>query len=175
MLQVWTSDKGWRRASEPFRPGIPLRELMQPAMARLWRSRDRKGIIWAHLVVARMSKFSSKSGLAWTVAMLCLGAPAAHAQASPVNYWIPVWPMGFSGAADEGANAYGAFPSFDFRDLGNGSAYARYNFSNGFFVGSQRNTMGFSGLSQSAFGSFGSIYSEGVQFGYSLKNGGGQP
>ena len=83
--------------------------------------------------------------------------------------------MGFSGDAREGANAYGTFPSFDFRDVGNGSAFARYNFSNGFFVGSQRNTMGFSGLSQSAFGGFGSLYSEGVQFGYSLKNGGGPP
>jgi len=109
------------------------------------------------------------------VATLCLGVQAAHAQTSPVNYWIPGWPMGFSGAAGEGADAYGNFPSFDFRDVGNGSAYARYNFSNGFFVGSQRNTMGFSGLSQSAFGGFGSLYSEGVQFGYNLKNGGGPP
>jgi hypothetical protein len=83
--------------------------------------------------------------------------------------------MGFSGAAGESANAYGNFPSFDFRDVGNGSSYARYNFSNGLFVGSQRNTMGFSGLSQSAFGGSGSIYSEGVQFGYSLKDGGGPP
>ena len=107
--------------------------------------------------------------------MLCLGAPAAHAQASPVNYWIPGWPMGFSGAAGESPDAYGSFPSFDFRDLGNGSSYARFNFSNGFFVGSQRSTMGFSSLGQSAFGSFGSIYSEGTQFGYSLKNGGGPP
>ena len=154
---------------------MPLRELVQPPIASLWRSRDRKGIIWVHLVVARMSKFSSKSGLAWIVAMLCLGAPAVHAQTSPVNYWIPGWPMGFSGAAGEGANAYGNFPSFDFRDVGDGSAYARYNFSNGFFVGSQRNSMGFSGLSQNAFGGLGSIYSEGVQFGYSLKNGGGPP
>src|SRR3954470_16041405 len=122
-----------------------------------------------------MSKFSSKSGVASIVALLCLGAPAAHAQASPVNYWIPGWPLGFSGDAGEGANASGTFPGLDFRDLGNGSAYARYNFSNGFFVGSQRNTMGFGGLSQSAFGGFGSIYSEGTQFGYSLKNAGGPP
>ena len=35
--------------------------------------------------------------------------------------------------------------------------------------------MGFGGLSQSAFGGFGSIYSEGTQFGYSLKNAGGPP
>jgi hypothetical protein len=124
------------------------------------------------VVVARMSMFSRRFGLALVAAMLCLGARAAHAQASPVNYWIPGWPMGFSGDAGESANSYGSFPSFDFRDAGNGSSYARYNFSNGFFVGSQRNNMGFSGLSQSAFGSFGSLYSEGVQFGYSLKNSG---
>jgi opacity protein-like surface antigen len=122
-----------------------------------------------------MSMFSRRFGLAMVGATLCLGAPAAHAQASPVNYWIPGWPMGFSGAAGESPDAYGTFPSFDFRDLGNGSSHARYNFSNGFFVGSQRSGMGFGSLSQSAFGSFGSLYSEGVQFGYSLKNGGGPP
>jgi hypothetical protein len=122
-----------------------------------------------------MSMFSGRLGLALVVAMLCLGARAAHAQAAPVNYWIPGWPMGFSGEAGESPNAYGNFPSFDFRDVGNGSSYARYNFPSGWFVGSQRSTMGLSGLSQSAFGSFGSIYSEGVQFGYSLKNGGGLP
>ena len=119
--------------------------------------------------------FSHKFGLALVAAMLCLGARAAHAQASPVNYWIPGWPMGFSGDAGESPNAYGSFPTFDFRDVGNGSSYARYNFSNGFFVGSQRSSLGLSGLSQSAFGGFGSLYSEGVQFGYSLKNGGGPP
>ena len=122
-----------------------------------------------------MSMFSRKFGLVLVAAMLCLGARTAYAQASPVNYWIPGWPMGFSGEAGESPNAYGNFPSFDFRDLGNGSSYARYNFANGFFVGSQRNTMGFSSLSRSAFGGFGSIYSEGTQFGYSLKNGGGPP
>src|SRR5207248_11202968 len=123
-------------------------------------------------MVARMSMFSHKFGLALVAAMLCLGAPAANAQASPVNYWIPGWPVGFSGDAGESANAYGNFPSFDFRDVGTGSSYARYNFSNGFFVGSQRSNMGFNSLSQSAFGGFGSIYSEGMQVGYSLKNSG---
>ena len=122
-----------------------------------------------------MSMFSRKFAFVSVMAMLGLGAPAVHAQASPVNYWIPGWPMGFSGAAGESPDAYGSFPSFDFRDLGGGSAYARYNVSSGFFVGSQRNTMGFSGMSQSVFGGFGSIYSEGTQFGYSLKNGGGPP
>jgi hypothetical protein len=122
-----------------------------------------------------MSMFSRKFGLVLVAAVLCLCARTANAQTSPVNYWTPGWPMGFSGEAGESANAYGNFPSFDFRDVGNGSSYARYNFSNGLFVGSQRNTMGFSGLSQSAFGGFGSLYSEGVQFGDSLKNGGGPP
>jgi hypothetical protein len=124
-----------------------------------------------------MSIFTRSLGLVFASAMLCLGGQAAHAQTGPVGYWIPGWPMGFGGdpATDQSPNAYGNFPSFDFRDVGNGSSYARYNFSNGFFVGSQRNTMGFSGLSQSAFGGFGSLYSEGVQFGYNLKNGGGPP
>src|SRR5215471_14776893 len=113
-----------------------------------------------------MSKFSHIFGFATLAALFCLGAPAAHAQAAAINYWTPGRPMGFSGDTGEGVNAYGNFPSFDFRDLGNGSAVARYNFSNGFFVGSQRNTMGFAGISQSAFGGFGSVYSEGTQFGY---------
>ncbi len=119
--------------------------------------------------------FSRRFGFAMVAATLSLGAPAAHAQASAVNYWIPGWPMGFSGAAGESPEAYGNFPSFDFRDTGNGSSHARYNFSNGFFVGSQRSNVGFSGLSQGALGGFGSLYSEGLQFGYSLNNGGGLP
>jgi hypothetical protein len=109
--------------------------------------------------------------------MLCLGGRTAHAQAAPVGYWIPGWSMGLGGDSTDGQspNSYGNFPSFDFSDRGGGFSYARYNFPNGFFVGSQRSGMGLSGLSQSAFGSFGSLYSEGVQFGYSLKNGGGLP
>jgi hypothetical protein len=128
-------------------------------------------------VVARMFIFASRLGLAFVLAVLCLGGRAAHAQTGPVGYWIPGWPMGLGGdpATDQSPNSYGNFPSFDFSDRGGGSSYARYNFSNGFFVGSQHDTMGFSGLSQSAFGGFGSLYSEGVQFGYSLKNGGGPP
>jgi hypothetical protein len=121
-----------------------------------------------------MSMFSGRLGFALVVAMLCLGGRTADAQTGPVNYWTPGWPMGFSGDAGGGQSpdSYGNFPSFDFRDAGNGSSYARYNFPSGWFVGSQRSSMGFSGLSQSAFGSFGSLYSEGVQFGYSLKNSG---
>jgi len=85
--------------------------------------------------------------------------------------------MGFGGdpAASESPNSYGNFPSFDFSDRGGGFSYARYNFPNGFFVGSQRSGMSFSGINQSAFGNFGSLYSEGMQFGYSFKGAGGLP
>jgi hypothetical protein len=83
--------------------------------------------------------------------------------------------MGFGGDLTDGQspNTYGNFPSFDFSDARSGGfSYARYNFPNGFFVGSQRNGMGLSGINQNAFGNFGSLYSEGMQFGYSFKDGG---
>jgi hypothetical protein len=114
-------------------------------------------------------------GFALVLAMLCLGGPAAHAQAAPVGYWIPGWSMGLGGDPTDGQspNTYGNFPSFDFSS--GRSGVSRYNFSNGFFVGSQRSNMGFSGLSQSAFGNFGSLYTEGMQFGYGFKGAGGLP
>jgi hypothetical protein len=126
----------------------------------------------------RMSVFSVKSGLAITLAALCLGEQTAHAQVGPMSYWTPGWPLGFDNVAvDQSPNSYGNFPSFDGSDArGGGFSYARYNFPNGWFVGSERGGMGFSGLNQSAvFGNFGSVYSEGVQFGYNFKNAGGLP
>jgi opacity protein-like surface antigen len=54
----------------------------------------------------------------------------------------------------------------------------RYNFPNGWFVGSERGGMGLSvsGINQdTAFGNFGSLYTEGVQFGYGFKNASGLP
>ncbi len=126
----------------------------------------------------RMSVFSGRLGLAITVATLCLGGQAAHAQVGPMAYWTPGWPLGFDNVAtDQSPNTYGNFPSFDGSDArGGGFSYARYNFPNGWFVGSERGGMGFSGLNQgSVFGNFGSVYSEGVQFGYNFKNAGGLP
>ena len=126
----------------------------------------------------RMSIFSGKLSLAITLAVLCLGDQAAHGQVGPMSYWTPGWPLGFDNVAvDQNPNTYGNFPSFDGSDArGGGFSYARYNFPNGWFVGSERGGMGFSGLNQSAvFGNFGSVYSEGVQFGYNFKNTGGLP
>jgi hypothetical protein len=96
-----------------------------------------------------------------------------------VQYWTPGWPLGFGGNAIAGqsSNAYGNFPSFDGNDArGGGFSSIRYNFPNGWFVGSERGGIGLSGINQSAaFGNFGSLHTEGTQFGYSFKSAYGLP
>ena len=122
-----------------------------------------------------MSIFSSRLGLAFVLAALCLGGRTAHAQAAPVTYWIPSWPVGFGGnlTGGQSSNTYGNFPSFDGSDArGGGFSYVRYNFPNGRFVGGEGG-MGLSmnGINQDgAFGNFRSLYYEGVQFGYKFRN-----
>jgi len=98
-----------------------------------------------------------------------------------VSYWTPGWPLGFgdNSGPGQGADTYGNFPSFD----GSAGRFSsmRYNFSNGWFVGSARSGIGlngpaFSGINQAgAFGNVGEFYREGMQFGYSFKNGSGLP
>jgi opacity protein-like surface antigen len=127
-----------------------------------------------------MSIFSSRLGLAFVVAALCLGGRTAHAQAAPVTYWIPSWPFGFAdNPVGQSSNTYGNFPSFDGRDArGGGFSYMRYNFPNGWFVGGEGGGMGLrmNGINQDgAFGNFGSLYYQGVQFGYNFKNTSGVP
>jgi opacity protein-like surface antigen len=124
--------------------------------------------------VARMSALASRIGLAFVLALLCLGGRAAHAQTAPVRYWIPGWPIGFGGdlSAGQGANTYGNFPSFDGSDTRSGGFY---NFPSGWFVGGERGSMGMSmsGINPyGAFGNIGSLRYEGVQFGYNVQNGG---
>ncbi len=126
-----------------------------------------------------MSIFAGRLGLALVLAALCLGGRTAYAQAGPVTYWTPGWPIGFGGnpTDDQSSNAYGNFPSFDGSDARSGGfSYTRTNFPNGWFVGGERGSMGFRGISQdAAFGNFGSLYTEGVQFGYNFKGAGGLP
>lgn len=121
-----------------------------------------------------MFNFSGKSGFAIVVAALCLGGGTAHAQTAPVRYWIPGWPIGFGNlAAGQRANTYGDFPSFAFSDTGSGMSYSRYNFPSGWFVGGERGGVGLSpsGFSQvGAFGNFGSLSYDSVQFGYDFQN-----
>jgi opacity protein-like surface antigen len=119
-----------------------------------------------------MSIFSSRLGFALVLAALCVGGRTAHAQAAPVSYWLPNWPIGFGGdpTAGQGADTYGNFPSF------NGSgASTRYNFPNGWFVGSEGGGvgLGMNGFSQT--GNFGSLSYQGTQFGYNFKNEHGLP
>jgi opacity protein-like surface antigen len=119
-----------------------------------------------------MSMVAGRLGLVFVVAALCLGGRTAHAQGAPMAYWTPGW-LGFGGNLDAGqdANTQPSFASFD--GGGAGGFSTRYNFSNGWFVGSERggmslNGMGLSGINQA--GAFGSLQTEGVQFGYTFKN-----
>jgi opacity protein-like surface antigen len=127
-----------------------------------------------------MSIFSSRLVLPFVLAALCLGGRTAHTQAAPVTYWIPSWPVGFGGnlAVGQDSNTYGNFPSFDGSDARGGFSYTRVNFSNGFFVGGAGRSVGLSmnGFNQDgAFGNIGSLYYQGVQFGYSFQNASGLP
>lgn len=132
-----------------------------------------------------MSILSGRLGvaLALTLALaaLCPGTRTAHAQAAPVTYWTPGWPVGFGGnpAVDPSSNTYGNFPSFDGSGArGGGFSHMRYNFPNGWFVGSEGGGMGLgmSGINQyGAFGNFRSLYSEGVRFGYNFEGAGRLP
>jgi opacity protein-like surface antigen len=119
--------------------------------------------------------FSSRLGLALVLAALCLGGRTAQAQAAPVNYWIPGWPAGFGGnlTVGQGSNTYGNFPSFDGSDARGGFSSMRYNFPNGWFVGGEGGGMGLSmnGINRDgAFGNLGSLYYQGMQFGYNFQN-----
>ena len=127
-----------------------------------------------------MSVFSSRLGLAFVLVALCLGGRTAHAQAAPVTYWIPSWPVGFGGnlAVGQYSDTYGNFPGFDGSDARGGVSQMRYNFSNGWFVGGEGGGIGLSmnGINQDgAFGNTGSLYYQGVQFGYNFQNAGGLP
>jgi opacity protein-like surface antigen len=130
-----------------------------------------------------MSIFSGRLGLALGLAVAlaspCLGGRTAHAQAAPVTYWTTNSLIGFGGnlAADPGSNAYGNFAAFDGSGVqAGGFSYLRYNFPNGWFVGSESSGRGLSmnGIGQN--GAFGSpFYFEGVQFGYNFGSTGGLP
>jgi opacity protein-like surface antigen len=128
-----------------------------------------------------MSIFASRLALVVALAALCLGGRTADAQAAPVRYWIPSWPIGFDGnpAAGQSPSTYGNFPGFVGSDArGGGFSYLRYNFPNGWFVGGEGGGVGLSmnGINRDgAFGNIGSLDYQGVQFGYNFKNAGGLP
>jgi opacity protein-like surface antigen len=112
-------------------------------------------------------------GFALVAAALCLGGRPADAQSAPVRYWTPGW-LGFGGNLNAGQDATtgGDFSGFGSSDRG-GFSSTRHHFPNGWFVGNERGAMGLSGLNQA--GAFGSLYSEGVQFGYNFQTVGNLP
>jgi opacity protein-like surface antigen len=114
--------------------------------------------------------FAGRLGLAFVLLALCLGGRTAHAQSAAVTYWTPGW-LGFGGNlnAGQGSNTYGNVSGFD-DSSASGFSSTRYNFPNGWFVGSERGGMGLSMSGINQAGAFGSLYSEGVQFGYNFKN-----
>src|SRR5205085_12418252 len=112
--------------------------------------------------------FASRLGFVFVLLAECLSSQTLHAQSAPVTYWIPGW-LGFGGSlnAGQGANADGNVLAFDNSGVG-GLFSTRYNFGNGWFVGNERSSLGLSGTNQAS--AFGSLYSEGVQFGYNFSN-----
>jgi opacity protein-like surface antigen len=107
-----------------------------------------------------MFSLARKLGLAILLAALCLGGRMAHAQSAPVQYWMPSTWFGFGGPGVLGLDG----------SDGSGGV-SRANFPSGWFVGSTRNDFGLSGFNRAAaFGNFGSLSTEGVQFGYNFKN-----
>ena len=90
------------------------------------------------------------------VAVLGLGAPVSHAQSVP--YWTTsAWTTGLGLTSSTNANAFGNFSS-------------RYNFDNGWFVGSERGNLGYGLSNFSQAGAFGnpSFTYEGMQTGYNF-------
>ena len=115
-----------------------------------------------------MSSLAGSCGLAALLAVLCLGGAPAHAQVAPLSYWIPGGAFGFGGSAGQSSDTYGNFPSFD--------SSGRTNVANGFFVGSQRGNLNWSGLNQAGpIGNFSALSYDSTQFGYNMKSAGGMP
>jgi hypothetical protein len=122
-----------------------------------------------------MPSLVSSRHLATLLAVLCLTAAPAYAQVAPLQYWIPGGPFGLGGGAGQSSDTDGNFASFNA-----GGADWRSG-SNGFFVGSQRGNLNWSGLSQTGLsqagfaGNFNALSYDSTQFGYSTKTAGGLP
>ncbi|MET4387410.1 opacity protein-like surface antigen [Bradyrhizobium sp. F1.4.3] len=118
-----------------------------------------------------MSSLAGSCGLAALFAVLCFCGASAHAQVAPLRYFIPSGSFGFGGNDGQSADTYGNFPSFNASD-----AAGRSNFANGFFVGSQRGNLNWSGFSQTGpAGNFSALSYDSSQFGYNTKTAGGLP
>lgn len=105
--------------------------------------------------------FVRSLGLALVLAALCLGGRTAHAQAAPVQYWLPSSSFGFGGSFGQGSGL----------DSNDAPGVSRTNFPNGWFVANTQSGLSINGFNRlGAFGNFSSLSTEGVQFGYNFKN-----
>lgn len=127
-----------------------------------------------------MPSLVSSRHLATLLAVLCLTAAPAYAQVAPLQYWIPGGPFGLGGSPGQSSDPDGHFAGFNA-----GGANWRSG-SNGFFVGNQRGSLNWSGLSQTGLGqnglgqnglagNFSALSYDGTQFGYNTKTMGGMP
>lgn len=118
-----------------------------------------------------MSSLARFPVLATLLAVLCLSAAPVHAQVAPLRYWIPGGPFGLSGGAGQSSDTYGNFASFNAGEMG-----GRTDFANGFYLGSQRGNLNWSGLGQTGLaGNFSALSYDSTQFGYHMKGAGGMP
>lgn len=114
---------------------------------------------------------TSSRALATLFAVLCFCGAPAHAQVAPLRYWVPGGAFGYGDSAGQSSDTYGNFPSFNTSDAG-----GRANFANGFFVGSQRGNLNWSGLGRAGqAGNFSALSYDSSQFGYNTKTAGGLP
>ncbi|MCG2667258.1 hypothetical protein ACFPFP_09905 [Bradyrhizobium sp. GCM10023182] len=114
-----------------------------------------------------MSSLVRSCALATLFAMFCLGGAPAHAQVAPLQYWIPGGGFGYGGSAE----SYGNFPSFNTGAVNNG-----YDLRPGFFVGSQRGSLGLNSFTQAgSSANFSALSYDSTQFGYNMKTAGGSP
>ena len=103
-----------------------------------------------------MFSFARSSALALVLLAPCFGAENARAQAMAVPYVNSNWFLGLGN------------PGFDADDTSGGS---RTNFPTGWFLGTTSRDYALSGFSRAAaFGNFSSVSTDGMQFGYTLKN-----
>ncbi|WP_375307506.1 hypothetical protein WI560_07700 [Bradyrhizobium sp. A11] len=123
-----------------------------------------------------MSRFAPSSVIAALLAVLYLTASPVHAQVAPLRYWIPGGPFGLGGGAGQSSDIYGSSTSFNSGDPDWCSSA-----TTGFFVGSQRGNLNWSGLSQTGLGqtglagNFSALSYDSTQFGYNTKTMGGMP
>ena len=108
-------------------------------------------------MVTIVSIFVRSFGLTVALAALSLGGRAAHAQAAPVPYANSNWFLGLGN------------PGFDANDANGGTSRADY--PTGWFLGTTSRNYALSGFNRTAaFGNFSSVSTDGMQFGYTLKN-----